>query len=175
MENDAKNELSISPPFKALKVDGSAIKNRVDAHLHVPAKNVGGRPKKTDNKLSLKQRCFLEHLCAGKSTLEAYKLAGYKGKAKSAYQLRYELKGQLIELLEAEGVSRDGIMVEVKKLMDIPVAQQMVNVDQKVKILRFLATLIPEEAKAKPKITPFVIAINNAENVKIDDIPNSEK
>jgi hypothetical protein len=118
--------------------------------------------------LTKQARCFLELLVSGKSTIEAYALAGYKGQTtQCAYNLRYQLRDQLYEMMEKMGLDRSGVLLEMKKLMDLPVAQQVVNVDQKMQMLKFLSKLQGEKEIERPKITPFLINVNNAESVNI--------
>lgn len=118
--------------------------------------------------LTMKARSFLEHLIAGKSPKEAYQLAGYTGKhPQLPYKLKYQLKDQLFEMLEAHGVSKEGVFLETKKLLDLPLHSEktFVTFDEKMSLLRFIHKLLPEERIERPKITPFIVAINNAETV----------
>ena len=118
--------------------------------------------------LTKQARCFLELLVSGKSTIEAYALAGYKGKTtQCAYNLRYQLRDQMYEMMEKMGLDRTGVLLETKKLLEMPLDAQSVNVDQKIQILKFLAKLQGEKEIEHPKITPFLINVNNAESVNI--------
>lgn len=121
--------------------------------------------------LTKQARCFLELLVSGKSTIEAYSLAGYKGQTtQCAYNLRYQLRDQLYEMMEKMGLDKSGVLLEMKKLMDLPVAQQVVNVDQKLQMLKFLSKLQGEKELESPKITPFMINVTNAENVQVAQV-----
>lgn len=138
---------------------------------------VGKRPDQQVKALTTKNKAFLQHLADGRPTLEAYKLAGYKGEAHAAYQLRSDLKAHLALLLENGGWSRETLASEVKKLNELPLDPNITNVNfkQKLDILRLMDKALPKEiSKAdKPKITPFVIGINNAESVTINE-PEAE-
>jgi len=119
-------------------------------------------PKK-QRQLTPKNRAFLQHLANGRPTLEAYKLAGYTGESHSAYELRYQLKQHLAVLLEQGGFSRETIAVEVNKLMALPLADGIKNVNfkQKLDLLRFMDKALPKDINgAKPQITPFKLNLN---------------
>lgn len=148
-------------------------KNKAGDSSHLPMPTVPlppdyGKKHGRQPGLTKQARCFLELLVSGKSTIEAYALAGYKGKTtQCAYNLRYQLRDQMYEMMEKMGLDRSGVLLEMKKLMDLPVAQQVVNVDQKLQMLKFLAKLQGEKSLEQPKITPFLINVNNAESVNI--------
>lgn len=128
--------------------------------------------------LTEKNKRFLQHLADGRPTLEAYKLAGYKGEAHAAYELRSALKPHLASLLEAGGWSREQLASEVRKLNELPLDPSIKNVNfkQKLDILRLMDKALPKEIplKDKPKITPFVIGINNPQSVEIHEASDSE-
>ncbi len=110
---------------------------------------------------------FLDNLKAGMPTLEAYYKAGYQGKPHSAYQLRSYLKDELFKVLEAEGFSREGLMIEVNKLNALPLDASIksVSVKDKLDILKLQVKLIPnQQTNARPQITAFVI--NTAPSTK---------
>lgn len=128
-----------------------------------------GKRKGRQAGLTKQARCFLELLISGKSTIEAYALAGYKGKTtQCAYNLRYQLRDQMYEMMEKMGLDRTGVLLEMKKLVEMPLDADKVNVDQKLQILKFLAKLQGEKEIEHPKITPFLINVNNAESVNIE-------
>ncbi len=148
-------------------------KNKGESNSHLPMPTVplppdyGKKAGRTPG-LTKQARCFLELLISGKSTIEAYALAGYKGKTtQCAYNLRYQLRDQMYEMMEKMGLDKTGVLLEMRKLMDLPLVQQEVNVDQKLQILKFLAKLQGEKELQSPKITPFLINVNNAESVNI--------
>jgi hypothetical protein len=111
--------------------------------------------------LTPKNKAFLQHLAAGRPTLEAYSLAGYKGEAHAAYQLRSELKAHLAILLEQGGFSRESLAAEVNKLNAIPLDPSIKNVNfkQKLDILRLMEKALPKpiENRINVKITPFTL------------------
>lgn len=114
--------------------------------------------------LTPKNQAFLSFLIEGKSTLDAYKLAGYKGESHTAYQLRYELKEELINRLEAQGIDKAGLMTGLKGLMELPIEANAVTVKERLDILKVLAKMLPSSnSNEKPAITRFVIntQINN--------------
>ena len=123
--------------------------------------------------LTPKNRSFLQHLANGRPTIESYKLAGYKGEAHAAYQLRSDLKEHLQLLLEQGGWSREQLALETNRLMALPLNPdiQNVNFKQKLDLLRFMdKALTPNKADTKAvKITPIVIAINKPTEVVIKE------
>lgn len=128
--------------------------------------------------LTAKNKAFLQHLADGRPTLEAYKLAGYKGDAHAAYQLRSDLRVHLANLLEMGGWSRESLATEVKKLNEIPLDPSIRNVNfkQKLDILRLMDKALPKEIplNERPKISPFIIGINNPGSVEIHEAGSSE-
>ena len=123
--------------------------------------------------LTAKNKSFIRHLADGRPTLEAYKLAGYKGDAHAAYQLRSELKVHLGQLLEAGGWSREQLASEVRRLNELPLDPSIKNVNfkQKLDVLRLMDKALPKEMPKgeKPKISPFIIGINNPASVEIHE------
>ena len=118
---------------------------------------------KKPRELTTKNKAFLQHLAAGRPTLEAYSLAGYKGEPHAAYELRYQLKAHLAQLLEQGGFSRDTLAIEVNKLMALPLNEEVKNVNfkQKLDLLRFMDKALPKEINgSKPQITPFKLNMN---------------
>lgn len=129
--------------------------------------------------LTAKNKSFLQHLAAGRPTIEAYKLAGYQGDNHAAYQLRSDLKQHLQVLLEQGGFSREQLGLEIKRLNELPLDPtiQNVNFKQKLDVLRLMEKAIPKEIGngSKPVITPFIIAINKPETVTVNDQAPVEK
>lgn len=108
--------------------------------------------------ISKQQEKFLHYLSRGFSTREAHKLAGYKGSYQSAYSLRAKLRQELRDMLDADGMSKTGVLLEIKKLMDMPMSDKSISINQKIRALQLLTnTLKDEPDKDKPAITPFVI------------------
>lgn len=127
--------------------------------------------------LTPKNKAFLQHLAAGRPTLEAYRLAGYQGDDHAAYQLRSDLKQQLGQLLEEGGFSREQLGAEINKLNAIPLdpAIKNVNFKQKLDVLRLMEKALPKGIEVgKPKITPFILAINKPEQVVLPPEPKDE-
>ena len=125
--------------------------------------------KKPARALTPKNKAFLQHLASGRPTLEAYSLAGYKGEPHAAYQLRSDLKVQLGALLEQGGFSREQLAVEVNRLNELPLDPSVKNVNfkQKLDLLRLMEKAVPKPVSMgdKPKITPFIVAINKPQQV----------
>lgn len=125
--------------------------------------------KKPSRALTPKNKAFLQHLANGRPTLEAYSLAGYKGEPHAAYQLRSDLKVQLGALLEQGGFSREQLAVEVNRLNELPLDPSVKNVNfkQKLDLLRLMEKAVPKPIVAgdRPKITPFIVAINRPQQV----------
>jgi GMP synthase PP-ATPase subunit len=113
-----------------------------------------------DNKLNKRQWSFLQYIAQGLKVTEAYKLAGFKGKnIDSAYLLNHRLKDKINEILVNNGFNRNNFMVEVSKLIDLPLRddQKQVSIDQKIKILRLFKDSLPEQKK-ESSFTQFVIS-----------------
>jgi hypothetical protein len=122
--------------------------------------------------LTPKNKAFLQHLAAGRPTLEAYALAGYKGEPHAAYQLRSELKAHLAVLLEQGGFSREQLAVEVNRLNELPLDPSIKNVNfkQKLDILRLMEKALPKPTfdSKTVQITPFVVFGMRKEAPKAD-------
>lgn len=135
----------------------------MSGEISIPGNQQEQRP------LTVKNKAFLQHLAAGRPTLEAYHLAGYKGNNHAAYQLRSDLKQQLALLLEQGGFNREQLAVEINKLNELPLDPSIKNVNfkQKMDILRLMDKALPKPMQQgdRPKITPFVVAINKPEQV----------
>jgi hypothetical protein len=118
--------------------------------------------------LSRKSLVFLELLVAGYDTLKAYEMAGFKGKDHAAYQLKSDLRHHLTQLLEAHGVSRNDIKMEVLKLLKLPLSSSaaVVTFDEKLKLLKFMDKLTESEPQTKT-FTPFDINVSG--NVTINE------
>lgn len=113
---------------------------------------------KKTKKLTAKDHRFLQLLAEGKTTLEAYYEAGFKGKAHAAYQLRSYLKEEMLAILEGQGFSKEGLVSELNKLNSLTLAQSTINVKEKLDILKTLAKLLPQDrTEEKPRITAIVI------------------
>lgn len=82
-----------------------------------------------------KNRLFVRLILEGKGTVEAHKLAGYKGDAHAAYELRGKLKALLALEAERRGVSLEGLKADAAALNSLPLAQQSVNVREKLAIM----------------------------------------
>ena len=119
--------------------------------------------------LTRRARAFLELLVAGKSTLEAYELAGYTGEPHSAYQLRSDLRFHLAQAIEAHGVSPSDVKIELIKLLKLPVAEQTVSVRTKLNLLKFMDKLTETQAERAP-ITPFLVNIQDPKSVQINEV-----
>jgi len=116
-----------------------------------------------DTKLNKRQWSFLQYIASGLKVTEAYKLAGFKGKnIDSAYLLNHRLKDKINEILVNNGFNRNNFMVEVSKLLDLPLRddQKQVSIDQKIKILRLFKDSLPEQKK-ESNFTQFIINNGN--------------
>lgn len=116
-----------------------------------------------DNKLNKRQWNFLQYIASGLKVTEAYKLAGFKGNnPDSAYLLNHRLKDKINEILVNNGFNRNNFMVEVGKLIDLPLRedQKQVSIDQKIKILRLFKDSLPEQKK-ESSFTQFTIINGN--------------
>lgn len=165
-EKEAKIQHSVSIPL------APAVEESKQAEES--PKNKGGRPAG----LTKKARCFLELILAGKDTKEAYNLAGYEGSDESAWHLRSVLRDQLYAMLKTRGMSREGILMQLRKGFESPTEEELagkpLNFDQKLQLMKFLAKLTPEkDMLEKPKVTPFLLNIENAEGVTVTGGPTS--
>lgn len=117
--------------------------------------------------LTPRAKAFLQHICAGRPTLEAYSLAGYKGEAHAAYQLRSDLKSHLAVMLEQAGYSREQLAADLIKLNNLPLDPNIKNVNfkQKVDVLRLMEKALPKQLNSseKPAITPVRLTFHNPE------------
>lgn len=146
-----------------------------------------GSLKKPVRGLSKRAQSFLHHLAAGRPTLEAYSLSGYKGEPHAAYQLRSDLKQHLAALLEQGGFSREALASEVNRLNELPLDPNIKNVNfkQKLDLLRLMDKALPKQLPSgeRPKITPFKLTFGGeqpkltsieGEIVGDSDVPSEE-
>lgn len=126
--------------------------------------------------LTPKNKAFLTYLCKGLKTFDAYKAAGYKGQETAAYDLRARLKGYLSELLEAHGIDKTGLLLEWKKLLELPLSEteQFVTVKEKVQILNGAGKLLANKdvKDEHRKYTPFIV--NMYQGVKVNGEKKTE-
>jgi len=109
-------------------------------------------------RLTNKNRLFLDFVADGMPIGEAYQRAGYKGDLKNAYDLKWKLKTELGKILEGKGFSREGVQIELSKLNTLPLISKEITVDQKLRILKLVLETLPESKKAeKGAIQPFVV------------------
>lgn len=119
--------------------------------------------KQIDNldNLTEKNWLFIKHLFANNTVVDAYALAGYESKEPSApYVLHNRLKKSIEKIVESDGVDRIRLLREAKKLLDLPIDPEKVQVSftEKLRSLRLLRDLVPEPAEAaKVNITSFTI------------------
>lgn len=120
----------------------------------------------TQRALTPKNRLFLQLLSEGKGTIQAYKEAGYKGDNHAAYQLRSDLKEELIKVLEGQGVDRAGLMQSLQNLIALPCTEEIigrVSAKTKLSALNLLFKMVEASKPAAgntPKITAFIVNNN---------------
>lgn len=110
--------------------------------------------------LTIKNRRFIELVAQGEVLHEAYRKAGYSGRSYYApYELKSYLKNEIKYAMEANGISEEGVMIETKRLLDIPLhpSQTHITVNQKLRIANSLHKMIPKEAEKRPQISPIII------------------
>lgn len=124
------------------------------------SKDLLPKPKKIAA-LTPKARVFIQLICDGLPVPDAYRKAGYDGKNNhAAYALKALLSKHLREALEARGFSMEGIATEILQLTKIPlIPREAVTLDEKIKILRLFASVMPrqERAATSPHVTAFII------------------
>jgi hypothetical protein len=121
-----------------------------------------------DKRLTKRQFKFIELINKGLSVVEAYKLSGYKGLNKqSPYQLNHYLKGSIAKIAEANGFNKNRLMIELNKLIDLPLdnSKLTVTLREKLSIIRTLAKCLPDVLdKPKESFTRFTIVNNIVTN-----------
>ncbi len=129
---------------------------------------------KKEKALTARNKSFLNHLAAGRPTLEAYNLAGYKGDTHAAYQLRSDLKMYLARLLEEGGFSREHLASEITKLNTMPLDPSIKNVNfkQKLDVLRLMEKALPKPTSSMTgqKITPVRLNFHTTEPITLDSV-----
>ena len=84
---------------------------------------------------SLRRRRFLELRCAGKSTYDAYREAGYKGSRHAAYQLLSDCEEELRALMQIKGP-------ELAML-----AESCASLDEKLELLKLIQKFAPQQQR----------------------------
>lgn len=105
--------------------------------------------------LTPKNALFVRLMLDGKSTVDAHRLAGYKGDPHAAYELRSKLRGYLRQEASNRGISAEGIAVDLAALDALPVVQPVVNVKEKLAIIAAKQKLIEMEAPPPGKKEGF--------------------
>ncbi len=82
-----------------------------------------------------KNLMFVRLILEGKQTTVAHKLAGYKGDPHAAYELRGKLRALLSQEAEKRGMSLEGLKADAAALDSLPLAQESVNVREKLAIM----------------------------------------
>lgn len=100
-----------------------------------PNKQLDGPSGAPTGQPSRKAQLFIRLLLSGKPTVDAHRLAGYKGEPHAAYELRAKLKDAISAQAEAMGVSLDGLKAAAASLLELPVEQTSVNVRERLAIL----------------------------------------
>ena len=126
--------------------------------------------------LTPKNRLFLMLLMEGCKIPEAHRKAGYDGSEAAAYMLKHELKEEYEALLEVEGVSRSGLMAQVKRLNELDLDDSKISVKEKINLLKLLERMLPKEERSveKPKITPIIINISDKKEISSPEVVDVE-
>ena len=105
---------------------------------------------------------FCRLILEGHPTVEAHKMAGYKGDPHAAYELRSKLRGLLRVEAEKRGISMEGVAADLAQLDNLPVNASHVGVTEKLAIINAKRKFLEAEAPpAKPKDMPrFVIDVD---------------
>lgn len=101
-------------------------------------------------------KCYLE----SGDVVKAYKLAGYKGEAKSApYELFRRLKSSLEEIGNTNIASKSRLLAEVNKLLELPLAttETSLTFSERLRLLKFVASITPEVDKPKQNVSLLII------------------
>jgi hypothetical protein len=104
--------------------------------------------------LSKKARQFVSLILAGKTTVEAHKLAGYTGDPHAAYEMRSKLRGFIRSEADRRGISLEGVAVNLAALDALPLNATQVTVKEKLAIIRETRELLAQEAPP-PKANDF--------------------
>lgn len=104
---------------------------------------------------------FIAYKMKGYGTAESYRLAGFTGKSHAAaYSLYNHLKKKMLMIQEVAGMDRFHLLVEAKKVLDLPLKADKTDVTlgEKMKAIRLASTLIPEAREPQSlNITNFTI------------------
>jgi len=123
--------------------------------------------------LSKRDLKFIQYRMQGLKVPEAYKLAGFKGTDQSSYVLSHRLKGRIDELVRQGSFNNTELMIEVSKLVSMPLRsdQNAVTIDQKIKVLRLFKDALPEQER-KQSFTRFTIINGSVSNdtAKVIDV-----
>jgi len=135
-------------------------------------------------KLTNRARLFIEFMCDGLKTYEAYLKAGYKGSAHASYELRRLLSNHLRERLEARGFSMEGVAQELLSLSDHPVVDptgapiSSLTLNQKLSILKLFLQALPKPPAAQQvnvrNVTAFVVNRANNQADKVIEADNHD-
>lgn len=106
-----------------------------------------------------KQRLFVHLILQGKSTVEAHRLAGYKGSPHAAYELRSKLRAEIAAEAAARGVSADGVSADIAAMDELPVdvPEKGLSVDQKLKLIGLKHKVLSDRKEAGRDLAEFVI------------------
>ncbi len=114
-------------------------------------------------RLTKRNRKFIELLLKDVNVVDAHRLSGYSGKRESAYQLKQKLKPFLAKAYEIEGLSREGYRTRLLKLLSLPCVDRegkpiaSLSYGQYLEALKMLKDELPSNKVAVPSITAFIV------------------
>jgi len=110
--------------------------------------------------LTKKDWLFINYKLQGFSTLESYKLSGFKGRSPDAPYVLYNALKTRILTIQDTNFDRSRLIVEMNKALNMPLdpAKTTVTFNEKLKSIRLASNLIPEAKEPKAlTITNFTI------------------
>lgn len=107
--------------------------------------------------LTNENKLFIESLLSGKKTFDAYKLAGYSGNYKAAYELRRRMLPWIAEL---SGCSQADVFLSLRGLEDLGVETEPMSHETYLSVLKLKAKLsgmLKESTNQGKQYSTFVI------------------
>lgn len=129
--------------------------------------------KKEDFELTDRNWLMLKEIEKGHKVKDAYRLAGYKGKDNAAYVLYWKLKAKLEQVYESDNVDSLRLKMAAKKILDMPVRDEPVKPEVKLKAIETLHKLQERTKTSEKAISPFVVF--KADNVEISQSESKRK
>jgi len=126
--------------------------------------------KKNNNSLTERNWLMLKSIEKGNTVQEAYREAGYQGDYNAAYQMYWKLKKKLELVYDSNNTDSLRLKIEAKKILDMPMKDDKIKPEVKLKAIETLYKLSGQEKQEKRTISPFIVFKSDGKDSKADSV-----